>query len=276
MDGSPESSQSQASPAAPGKPVSARVPAANPFLKPPSRAPWGFWSTVILGLAFVFFSMCVVPTIAGSLPLDWIENVAGIRSWDLHGHSSIYQNVATTIKVAVCLPVILLMTRVQGFSLREYCNLNRPRPRSALLCLVLMAGLVWATHEFFRLAGWWKRGSYSYDYVTSGWLVLEFVGGTLMAPFVEEVFWRGFVFKGICESKAGPLAAVATTALFWAAQHTQYDLAGRAIIFILGLFLGTVRYMTHSTAVTIFLHGAYNFYIFFSILMFVEFGIKLL
>ena len=96
-----------------------------------------------------------------------------------------------------------------------------------------------------------------------------------MAPFIEEVFWRGFIFKGICESKAGPLAAIAITSLFWAAQHTQYSLAGRGDIFIMGLFLATVRYLTRSTTLTIFLHGAYNSYIFVSILMLVEFGIKL-
>ncbi len=277
-DGPAESSQAQPFQAAPGTSAGVRFPVVNPFLRPQPRELWGFWPTVILGLVYLIFSHTVVPFIYWAAPLEWIGEAAGFHAWDYQDPDGLYQNIATTIMVAACLPVIVFMTRVQRFPLREYCHLDRLRLKPVLLCLVLMVGLAWATHEFFRLAGLFKGGSHGYSYhmyVTSGWPVLEFVCSVLMAPFIEEVFWRGFIFKGICESKAGPLAAIAITSLFWAAQHTQYSLAGRGDIFIMGLFLATVRYLTRSTTLTIFLHGAYNSYIFVSILMLVEFGIKL-
>ena len=44
----------------------------------------------------------------------------------------------------------------------------------------------------------------------------------------------------------------------WAAMHVQYDLYGIATIYLMGLYLGVVRYLSGSTSLTILLHGIAN------------------
>ncbi len=91
-------------------------------------------------------------------------------------------------------------------------------------------------------------------------LPLFVVFGVLIAPAVEEVVFRGFVF-GVLERAHGATAAVIATAALFAAPHsTQYG--GRwqilLILFLVGIALGIVRLRTGSTLATTYLHAAYN------------------
>jgi len=39
----------------------------------------------------------------------------------------------------------------------------------------------------------------------------------------EELFFRGFLFRGLSSSFMGPVGAVLVTSALWALIHTQYD-----------------------------------------------------
>jgi membrane protease YdiL (CAAX protease family) len=54
------------------------------------------------------------------------------------------------------------------------------------------------------------------------------------------------------------VAAVVTTAVFWAALHLQYDFYGVVTIALMGLYLGAVRQWTGSLPVVMLLHGINN------------------
>jgi uncharacterized protein len=76
-----------------------------------------------------------------------------------------------------------------------------------------------------------------------------------VAPFCEEVFFRGFVFPGIC--KAMPVGwAIFSSSLLFALAHA--DPASFAVLFIIGLALAFLRWRTKSLWPGIFLHFINN------------------
>jgi len=77
----------------------------------------------------------------------------------------------------------------------------------------------------------------------------------IAAPLFEEIFFRGFLFKGLESSFMGPLGAVLVTSGIWAGIHLQYDLYGMGTVFCLGLLIGAARVVTASIVVPLVLHA---------------------
>jgi uncharacterized protein len=77
----------------------------------------------------------------------------------------------------------------------------------------------------------------------------------LAAPLFEELFFRGFLIKGLSASILRWYGAVIFSSAAWATIHQQYDLYGITTIFALGLILGTARVKTGSTILAMFLHS---------------------
>jgi uncharacterized protein len=191
------------------------------------------------------------------------------------GNIGLYLGLATIFEAVTCLPLIALLAHVQRFKFTDYCHLDRLRLGPTLLCLPLMAGLTYGMELACRLLGGTTGSTFGHElFLSAGSVLLLGITLVIVGPLLEEVFWRGFVFKGISESKAGPIVAIGLTSVLWALQHTQYDSWGVARIAGMGVFLGIVRHITKSTTLTIFLHGAYNLYVFAAILL-GEMGIAL-
>jgi membrane protease YdiL (CAAX protease family) len=55
-----------------------------------------------------------------------------------------------------------------------------------------------------------------------------------------------------------PFGAIVASSLVWTAMHLQYDWFFFVEIFTIGLLFGYMRYRSHSTLLTIFLHGLNN------------------
>ncbi len=84
--------------------------------------------------------------------------------------------------------------------------------------------------------------------------------GILVAPLVEEIIFRGFIF-GAVETAWGVSAAIWSTALLFATIHIPQLRGGTSqilTILIVGLVLSWVRWRTGSMAPPYFVHLAYN------------------
>lgn len=94
----------------------------------------------------------------------------------------------------------------------------------------------------------------------SRFLPLFVVFGVLIAPAVEEVVFRGYVYGILDRAHGSTTAVIATAALFAAPHSAQYG--GRwqiiLLLFLVGVVLGIVRARTGSTLATTYLHAAYN------------------
>jgi membrane protease YdiL (CAAX protease family) len=102
---------------------------------------------------------------------------------------------------------------------------------------------------------------------TDAWLMSAF--GVLIAPFAEELFFRGLLFPAIVRH-TGPLAALLLTSLAFGAVHSQ-QLGGAwsqvALLAFVGFVLTLVRWRYHSLAASTLLHVGYNGMMFAAVLV---------
>jgi membrane protease YdiL (CAAX protease family) len=88
------------------------------------------------------------------------------------------------------------------------------------------------------------------------WLLV--IAFTVAAPVSEELFARGFLYRGWSESFLRPAGAILLSSLVWTAVHLQYDWFFFGEVFSIGLLLGYLRYRSHSTWLTVVVHGLNN------------------
>ena len=222
--------------------------------------PWSLPITLLVAAGFSLISWGALPPIMDLFPLGKLCEIFGIDPSLHNGHNELRRFIYTALKLVVLLPMVAILARVKGFSFVEYCNLKRLNFKSAALWLVIYM----FAHVQFRVIlhamALYSHNRYSYD-ETSGSLLFLLLGSVFLAPLAEEILWRGFVFKGVSESRAGPIGAIIITSLAWGILHQQFNIAGQLHVACDGLILGFARHMTKSTTVPIFLHGVYNLWV---------------
>jgi hypothetical protein len=87
---------------------------------------------------------------------------------------------------------------------------------------------------------------------------LFFVEVAVLAPIVEELVFRGFLYRGLAASRLGIVGAIFVTALLWTGLHIDRTWLGFAELFFSGLLLGWLRWRSDSTVTTIAVHGLNN------------------
>ncbi len=112
-----------------------------------------------------------------------------------------------------------------------------------------------------------------YDRATEaggGSVALLAISTIVIAPVIEEIFFRGFIQAALSRylskrlHKHGPILALVITALIFAAVHFfLYLLLG---LFFIGLILGYVRQKTQRTGLCICIHIGFNFMAFVSLI----------
>lgn len=79
------------------------------------------------------------------------------------------------------------------------------------------------------------------------------------APLIEELFFRGFMFKGIEASRLGGIGAIVVTTLSWVVIHGfQYNLLELSYLLLIGLLFGCARAKTGSICLPLALHVVNN------------------
>ncbi len=81
----------------------------------------------------------------------------------------------------------------------------------------------------------------------------------LIVPIVEEVVFRGFLFKGWVTKEIGVYKGIFIVSLIFTLVHAgQYNLTILVTLFPLSLLLGFARYHSDSLLLPIFIHIAHN------------------
>jgi membrane protease YdiL (CAAX protease family) len=93
---------------------------------------------------------------------------------------------------------------------------------------------------------------------SDAWLMAAF--GIIVAPFAEEVFFRGLLFPALTR-RTGALASLLLTSLLFGAIHAD-QLSGAwiqiACIVLVGCVLTAIRWRFHSLASSTLVHAGYN------------------
>lgn len=226
----------------------------------PLRGPWG----VTTSLAFVVLAF------AAEGPLRDLMAAAGLPVWGLRGYAvgGLPRALDTLVRWGSVLLVVVLAVRLTDVPLREYVAWRRPRLADVALAagfvLTLYAGLVALT----LLAGTADVHAGGTGRTPPGAgpvaILLAWWSTVLLAPFVEETVFRGFLWHGIAR-RHGAVAALAGTSVVFAAFHWGYwmpaggvDLLSVAHYIVMGGVLGLFRLTSGSSIVPMVAHAMAN------------------
>ena len=151
-------------------------------------------------------------------------------------------------------------------NLGEAIHWNMPAEKLALLAL-LGGGVMGFCSELASsfLQRWTPKSLPIEEFFKSpgsGYLLAAF--GVLVAPLVEELFFRGFLYPAV-ERWTGATTSVIITAAAFAAMHgTQlaYAWAPLLVLFGVGLVLTVIRARSGSVAACVIVHMGYNLTLF--------------
>ncbi len=208
-------------------------------------APWGGRELAVgLGVAIALYAL-------GSLLAAWLLQRLG---WE--GTPRMGPMVALT-QLGLLLPPLLVMAR-HGSPLRL---LGLDRFRWTMLVEVIGAlGLAYCGMMVWALIllplGVQAQEPIIQLFGQGGWALLSaLLVGALMAPVVEEVVFRGFLFGGLLRLFS-PVTAVLSSAALFAAVHRQ--LFAFPVLFLLGVLLALLYYRSRSLWAPILLHFCIN------------------
>ena len=89
-------------------------------------------------------------------------------------------------------------------------------------------------------------------------MVMVVVAICLVAPFMEEIIFRGVGYGRLKNSKLGIVGAIVLPSLLFTASHLQYEMVDMLSILQLALLLGYIRYKTDNIWYCILLHFQLN------------------
>ena len=218
------------------------------------------WSLVIFsvfGLAQLFGAMLIMTKEAGR-QLTEADIMAMLPGLETNGNILTW---ATLVSFIVAVPAMLLIIKFKKFSnLRDYLALNHARLGDYVKWTLIMLVAV----VLLSLVGE-SLGETSADKFTGNVFksadskFLLYVAVAFCAPVFEELFFRGFMYKGLAHGPMGPIGAIVATSLVWAVIHVQYDWFPIVMIFVMGIILGLARWKTNSIYVPIVMHAINNF-----------------
>jgi membrane protease YdiL (CAAX protease family) len=230
---------------------------------PASRSPrvWGFWGTASWGLvAFVAMFAGQMTVVAWFMlrqggPVDMAAAVHIVGS-----------GLTISLSVITGLPAVLaalwIATRVSGTRFVDYLALRGSSWVHFVIGAVALAVLVAGWDVLARAVGRDVSPGFMGDVLQSaradGALWLLVLAFCVAAPVSEELFARGFLYRGWSESFLGVPGAILLSSLVWTSLHLQYDWFFFGEVFSIGLLLGYLRYRFQSTWLTIFVHGLNN------------------
>jgi hypothetical protein len=167
---------------------------------------------------------------------------------------------ATFMAGLASVALTILFIRVKSDSISEYLALA-PIPASTVykwigLSFILVTFSDIALNYLIDrpfLPEWWIRVWESGR--TSIGLYMGFI---IAAPIFEETLFRGFAYRGIAESKAGPWAAILLTSIAWGLLHSQYEFVDTIYVMMCGILLGVARWKTGSLYTVVAMHAFIN------------------
>ena len=218
---------------------------------------WGYWATAAWAVvAFLIGQFAALAVVVG-----WrTGSVGAIMDTPFDGKLvTLFILISNPITIAV----LWLAARLARANPVDYLGLIWPKQRDVTVGLILLVGLIALSDGLLYLSGRELVTPFQLQSYTTadaeGWLPALWFAAVIVAPAGEEILFRGFMFRGFVKSERTVWPAIIVISLLWAALHIQYDWAGMMQIFIIGLFLGWVRWTSGSVLLTFFLHALFNF-----------------
>lgn len=224
---------------------------------------WGFWSTTIIGVISIFVWV-VAQTLAGLAVVKWLGT--GLNASDLElgiiATHALTISIATIASMPPATLVLFLAARRARCSVKEYFALTWPARKDLVVGIAIIVILLpfgdltsyLTGHDIVPAAvvDAYKTARASGHILTLGFALV------VIAPLMEELLFRGFLFRGYAASRLGVTGAILLTSVIWASMHIQYDVFYIVQIVVLGCVFGWIRWRSGTTLLTIILHALVN------------------
>lgn len=221
------------------------------------------WLTLLLflGIAFAYMLTSVIAVMI-VMAMDFLSNPEfDMEAWVESADSNGFLYATGTISgAAVLTPLTFACAFVMDrTSPLEYLGFSLPSVKStvwsvlSILCFIAASdGLTWMLGReivppFMREV-----------YLSAGHPAFFTIALVLGAPLVEEVVFRGFLYRGFIHTRAQFIGTAILTSLVWALLHTQYDLYAICTIFVGGLMLCYARHASQSIIPCLLMHSIMN------------------
>lgn len=224
---------------------------------------WGLWATI--GFSFIAcFVFILVQVVTVVLLGDFIISMQPDKAPELVTDSiesnGLFLAIALLLTSVICSGLIIIFAALHRQTpVKEYLHFL-PVPLRQLLSYM---GLMLLFAASYNILCYLLDKPVVPDFMVTAYqsaviYPLFFFTFIFAAPFLEELFFRGFLLDGLRQSFLGPAWAVIITAIFWSSVHTQYE--PFEIIFILGmgLILGYARIKTRSIFTPFAMHAMVN------------------
>jgi membrane protease YdiL (CAAX protease family) len=222
------------------------------------QRPWGVW--VSLPLYVVLFEV-------EWRVYDFALTATGLqafldRSYFLH-------SVSNVVGWGIDLVIIVIAVRLTRIPICDYLGWTRPRMRDVAFAIAVIVALYAALGTFLVVTGNAAAGVDNYRSaiaagVSPWWVVLQWWPTLLLSPFVEETFFRGFLWRGI-QYRYGNLTAFLVTTLLFAAMHYSYWMPGGVFepdslvqYLMASAIFGALRWRSGGTIVPMVAHSLDN------------------
>jgi membrane protease YdiL (CAAX protease family) len=225
-----------------------------------SGRPWGLWMTLVFS-AFILALYSALQILVATAFVSLAKTEHPELDLEVYAKSLSSNGFCIAIMAVVsgliCIPLTLLFAKLRkNISVKNYIGFKEPQKREWVQWLLILAaflflsdGVSWLLHQ--PIVPPFMADAYK----TASSLPTLLFAIVVVAPIFEEIFFRGFLFQGIRNSRLGSMGAIGLTSLLWAVIHLQYDVYGMATVFALGLLFGIARLKTDSIHLLMVMHS---------------------
>ncbi|MDY6843996.1 MAG: type II CAAX endopeptidase family protein [Thermodesulfobacteriota bacterium] len=224
---------------------------------------WGILSTLGFSLIIIIIYLLVQLVVAGIMVALQLRSNPNVETSILVaslGTNGLFFSLSTISASIVCMGTIIAFIRFRkGITIQHYLNLTPLSPALLVRCSgIIIIFAIAVDGIYFMLARPIVPDFMVAIYKTAHVYPLLWISVIIAAPVLEEVFFRGFLFEGLRDSKLGSTGSVLITSVIWAVIHTQYGLFEIILIALLGIILGIVKIKTQSLYATMAMHSLLN------------------
>ena len=175
-------------------------------------------------------------------------------------HDPLMLCIGVLASVPVTLGIVwLAVKRRRGWRLADYLALRGFTLTQFVIWFLVLAGVLWAGDQLLQSVGDDSGDAFIRALLLSGRFIAPLLFAvTVAAPFVEELLFRGFMFRGLAASRAGLTGAIVLPNILWVSLHAQYARPTLTILFAMGLVLGLARHFSRSVTLPLVLHATSN------------------
>jgi uncharacterized protein len=218
--------------------------------------PWGYVATLLWAL-LVF----VLAQVAGVAALYWWFD-GDLSAVAAEPYSGDLIALVTLVTNPIEIVLLAIVAWIARWNPAEYLGLVLPGRKDVTPALIGLVVLIVGGDVLLWLLGQEFVPPFQIiAYQTArarGWLSALAIATVVAAPAGEEIFFRGFLFRGWVRSPRGAAIAIPIISVIFASLHVQYNIYGMLQILIVGLFFGWLRWRSGSTLLTMLCHAALN------------------